>query len=396
MNLKTRNPVLEALGRPLRLGVVGGGAGSFIGPVHRSAAVLDQRFEVVAGVLSSAPEKARAQGLAIGLQPSRAYAALGEMLAQEAARPDGDGIEAVAIMTPNDRHFEACVAALEAGLDVICDKPMVNALDEATRLAALVERSGRVFCLTHNYSGYAMVRQARAMVEAGSIGAVRMVHVEYLQSGMALPVEQGPLTDKMRWKLDAERSGPSLVLGDIGTHAHQLACFVAGSGVDRVSADVGAVVPGRSVDDYAALLWRFANGARGTCLVSQAAAGAENNVTLRVYGESGMVEWQHATPNYLRHALQGGPVRILGRGDPYLDPQSLALTRWTRGHPEGFVESFANLYSEFAEAIVARRQGTPPPPSLFPGVEAGRDGLRFITAAIESSRAGGAWTALRP
>lgn len=394
MTLKTRNPVIDALGRPLRLGVVGGGLGSFIGPVHRSAAALDQRFEVVAGVLSSSPEKARAQGVALGLQPARAYPGLAEMLAQEAARPDGDGIEAVAIMTPNDRHFEACVAALEAGLDVICDKPMVNSLDEADRLVALVERSGRVFCLTHNYSGYAMVRQARAMVEVGAIGAVRMVHVEYFQGGMALPVEQEPRTDKLRWKLDAARSGPSLVLGDIGTHAHQLACFVAGSAVERVCADVGAVVPGRSVDDYAALLWRFANGARGTCIATQAAAGTENNIMLRVYGDKGMVEWQHATPNYLRHALQGGPVQTLGRGDPYLHPQSLALTRWTRGHPEGFVESFANLYAEFAEAIVARRQGAAPPPSWFPDVAAGRDGLRFITAALQSSRCGGAWTAL--
>ena len=394
MNLKTRNPVLEALGRPLRLGVVGGGAGSFIGPVHRSAAVLDQRFEIAAGVLSSSPEKARAQGIALGLPAARAYSALSEMLAQEAARPDGDGIEAVAIMTPNDCHFDACVAALEAGLDVICDKPMVNALDEADRLVALVERSGRIFCLTHNYSGYPMVRQARAMVAAGALGAVRMVHVEYFQGGMALPVEQGPLNDKMRWKLDAARSGPSLVLGDIGTHAHQLACFVAGSAVERVSADVGAVVPGRSVDDYAALLWRFANGARGSCLVTQAAAGAENNIMVRVYGETGMLDWQHASPNYLRHAIHGGPVQILGRGDAALHETSLALTRWTRGHPEGFVESFANLYAEFAEAILARRQGTPPPASAFPDVATGRDGLRFIDAALASSRGGGAWTAL--
>ena len=396
MNLKTRNPVLEALGRPLRLGVVGGGLGSFIGPVHRSAAVLDQRFEIVAGALSSSPEKARAQGVALGLPPARAYAALAEMLANEAARPNGDGIEAVAIMTPNDRHFEGCVAALEAGLDVICDKPMVNTLAEANQLAALVERSGRVFCLTHNYSGYAMVRQARAMVETGAIGAVRMVHIEYFQGGMALPVEQGPLTDKLRWKLDAARSGPSLVLGDIGTHAHQLACFVAGSAVERVCADVGAVVPGRSVDDYAAVLWRFANGARGTCIVTQAAAGAENNIMLRIHGDKGMLEWQHAIPNYLRHAPHGGPVQTLGRGDPYLDPQSLALTRWTRGHPEGFVESFANLYCEFADAILARRQGTPAPPSWFPGAAAGRDGIRFIAAALESSRCGGTWIGLPP
>jgi predicted dehydrogenase len=388
-HLRAGNPVLQSLGRPLRLGVAGGGAGSFIGPVHRRAAQIDGRFDVVAGVLSSKPDKAREQGAAIGLQAGRAYASVPEMLAAEKARPDG--IEALAIMTPNDRHFAECTAALEAGLDVVCDKPMVNTADEARQLAALVQRSGRVFCLTHNYSAYPMVRQARAMVRAGAIGAVRLVHVDYFQAGMAMPVEQGQLTDKLRWKLDAARSGPSLILGDLGTHAHQLACFVGGSRVAQVAADLCAVVPGRVVDDYAALLWRFEDGARGTCVATQAATGAENNITLRIHGDKGMLEWQHAAPNYLRHVPQGGPVQILGRGDLYLDDAAQAVTRISRGHPEGFIEAFANLYAEFAEAILARNAGTALADPAFPGVQAGVDAAHFIDAVIASGRNGGGW-----
>ncbi len=391
MNLKAPNPVLQALGRPLRLGVVGGGGASFIGPIHRAAATLDGRFQIVAGVLSSHPDKGRAQGAAIGLDPARTYASMADMVAAEAARPAGDGIEAVAIMTPNDLHFEQCVMALQAGLHVVCDKPMVNDAAQARQLAQLVKSTGLAFCLTHNYSGYPMVRQARAMVEAGVLGALRIVQVDYFQSGMALPVERGTLTDRQRWKLDAQRSGPSLVLGDIGTHAHQLACFVTGGQVTQVSADVGAVMPGRVVDDYAAILWRFDHGARGACVVTQAAAGAENNLTLRVYGEKGMLEWQHAAPNYLRHAPQGAPVQVLGRGDPWLDARSLGCIRVSRGHPEGFTEAFANLYAEFAEAILAARAGTPLAEAWFPTVEDGLQGIRFVEAAVQSSRQSGAW-----
>jgi predicted dehydrogenase len=393
MALTEVNPVIAALGRPLRLGVVGGGAGSFIGPIHRRAAELDGRFRIVAGALSSRPDRAKAQGAAIGLAPDRAYVGVDEMVRAEAARSDRDGIEAVAIMTPNDCHYAGITAALQAGLHVICDKPMVNSVAEAQQVVELVARSGCVFCLTHNYSGYPMVRQARAMVAAGTLGAVRLVHVEYFQGGMALPVEQSQLTDKLRWKLDAKRSGPSLVLGDIGTHAHQLASYVSASRIEMLSADVGAVVPGRIVDDYAAVLWRFANGARGTCVVTQAAAGAENNLTLRVYGEKGMLEWQHGTPNYLRHAPLGEAVQTLGRGDPYLAPESLRCIRISRGHPEGFIESFANLYADFAEAILARRAGRSEASVVgaYPDAQTGLDGLQFVEAAVRSAQAGGGW-----
>ncbi len=384
---------MALIGRPLRLGVVGGGPGSFIGPIHRSAAVLDGCFRVVAGVVTSRPERAAVQGAAVGLDEARSYSNVDEMIKLEAQRVDGQGIEAVAVMTPNDCHFAECSAAMQAGLHVICDKPLANSVEEARALVLLARQTGVVFCLTHNYSGYPMVRQARAMVEQGALGAIRMVNAEYLQGGMASAVESGPLSDKLKWKLDATRGGPSLVMGDIGTHAHHLASFVAVSPVTRVAADVGSIVPDRQFDDFAGMLWRFANGARGVCCVSQAAAGAENNVTVRVYGERGMLEWQHAVPNYLRHSPLGEPARTLGRGDPYLLPAAQCATRISRGHPEGFRESFANLYADFAALIAARLTSTDPDPLALriPTVEDGLRGILFVDAALQSSRQGGGW-----
>jgi predicted dehydrogenase len=389
--IASHNPVREALGRPLRLGVIGGGTGSFIGPVHRSAAVLDQRFEIVAGVLSSHAERAAAQGAAIGLPAPRSYATVQHMLDAEAPRPDG--IEAVAVMTPNDRHFPDCSAALDAGLHVLCDKPMALSVAQARELVGWVRRTQRVFCLSFNYSAYAMVRQARAMVADGVLGAVRLVQAEYIQGGLARSVENEPLSDKLRWKIDAARSGPSLVMGDIGSHAHHLACYVAGARVERVCADIGAVVPQRAFDDTACMLWRFDNGARGSCIVSQAAAGAENDLRLRVVGEHGMIEWQHRHSNYLRHAPLGEAVRTLGRGDAHLHPAAQRTARLTRGHPEGFREAFATLYADFAEAIVAQRGAMADPlAGWYPGVAAGLHSALFIDAALRSSRGGGVWT----
>ena len=394
MNISNPVSAVNVLGRPLRLGVIGGGPGSFIGPIHMSAAVLDRRFVIVAGVLSSDAERAQAHGVAIGLPASRAYASLDLMLAGEAARPSDERIEAVAVMTPNDRHYPDCLSALEYGLHVICDKPMVNSTSQARHLVEMVERSQLVFCLTHNYSGYPMVRQARAMVESGLLGDIRIVQAEYFQGGMALPVEAGELTAKLRWKLDAGRSGASLVMGDIGTHAHHLACHVTGSRVARVCADVGSVMPGRIFDDYAGILWRFENGARGSCVVTQAAAGAENNIRVRVHGAKGMLDWQHSNPNYLVYAPLGESVQILGRGDARLHPAAQRATRIARGHPEGFRESFANLYADFAEAIAARITGVPADPlcSWSPGVRDGLRGLEFVEATLASSRQSGAWT----
>lgn len=378
-----------ALGRKLRLGVIGGGPSSFIGDIHRKAAKLDDRFDIVAGVVSSDPERSRQGGKQLGLP--RPYATLAEMLGVERARPDG--IDAVAIMTPNDRHYAECMAALHAGLDIVCDKPMTNTIEEARELARRVQATRHVFCLTHAYSAYPMIRQARAMVAAGAIGALRAVQVEYLQAGMSLRVEDGTLTRKLRWKLDTAQSGPSLVLGDIGTHAHHLARFVTGLEVERLSADLGALVPGRRVDDYAAMLLGFDGGVRGTLTVSQALAGTENNITLRVFGETGHIEWTHDRTNHLRFAPLNKAVQILARGDPDLLPPAQRLVRIARGHPEGLLEAFANLYRDTAEAIAARLTGRPADPLAleFPTADAGAAGLAFITAAVESRANNGAW-----
>jgi predicted dehydrogenase len=383
----------EALGRTLRLGVIGGGPGGMIGPMHRNAARLDGRFAIVAGVPSSDPARAAAAGAAIALPEGRSYGTVSAMIDAERAR--ADGIEAVAIMSPNDAHYPAAIAAIEAGLDVICDKPMTNTLADARDLAARVRASERVLCLTHAYAAYPMVRQARAMVAGGAIGGVRAVQVEYLHAGMATRVEDGPMTPKLRWKLDPARGGPSLVLGDIGTHAHHLACFVAGLPLARLAADLGALVPGRTIDDTAALLLRFAGGARGTLFASQAMAGSENNLNLRVWGESGLLEWAQTDPNYLHFARLDRPMQRLARGDADLLPAAQRLVRIPRGHPEGLLEAFANLYRDAAEAIAARITGAAPDPLAldFPTAEDGVRGVVFVEAAVRSGRDGGAWVA---
>lgn len=386
------NPIVAALGRPLRLGVIGGGPDSFIGYVHRGGAEMDGRFRVVAGVFSSDPERSRLRGVGFGLDAARCYGGIEAMLAQETGHPEG--IEALAVMTPNDSHHAICAAALARGLDIVCDKPLTNTLADALDLVARVRRAGTVFCLTHTYAGYAMVREARALVAAGAIGEVTLVQSEYLQAGMAVRHEDGPLTGKLKWKLDPARGGPSLVLGDIGTHAFHLAEFVSGRCVGMLSAELGSLLPGRLVDDYGAMKLRLDGGARGTLLVTQAAAGAENNAMIRVFGTRGHVEWQHRDANYLTLALQGEPPRRLGRGDPGTSAASARTVRQPRGHPEGFREAMANLYADAAEAILARRTGRPADPLAldFPGVEDGARGLAFVEAAIASSREGGAWT----
>jgi predicted dehydrogenase len=371
----------ETLGRRLRLGLAGGGPGSFIGPTHRAAALLDRRFDIVAGVLSSDFERTRQGAAELGIVPHPTVEA---MLAAER-------LDAVSVMTPNDRHLAECTAALGAGVHVICDKPLANSLADARAIAAAAQ--GRVFCLTHAYTAYPMIRQARAMVAAGVIGEVRAVQVEYLQAGMSAPVEQGELTPKLRWKLATERSGPSLVLGDIGTHVHHLACFVTGRRLVRLAADLGAIVPGRIVDDYGAMLLRFEGGARGTLVASQALAGTENDIFLRVYGSLGHIAWSHRENNHLSLALNGRPAQRLARGDADLLPEAARLVRIARGHPEGLMEAFANLYRDAAEAIAAKLTGTEPDPLAlgFPTAEDGVAGLAFVEAALASRRRGGAW-----
>lgn len=380
------NPVVEALGRRLRLAVIGGGPGSFIGEVHRAAARLDDRYRIVAAALSSDAERGRAAALRIGVPAERAYGSGADLIDREAARTDGADV--VAVMTPNDTHREYSVAALQRGFDVICDKPLANSLGDALAVAQAVRDTGRVFALTHNYTGYPMVRQARAMVAAGQLGEIRLVQVEYVQGGNA-----GGPAGPARWRFDPARSGPSLILGDIGTHAHHLVCYVAGVELAAVSADVGAIVPGRRVDDYAGVLLRFTGGARGCLWATQAAAGVESSLGFRISGALGTIEWHQDRANELRFLPLDGPAQVRTRNGPGTLPLSARGSRIGKGHPEGFHEGFANIYADAAEAIAARRSGRAADPLAlhFPTVEDGARGVRFVEAALASSNAGGRW-----
>lgn len=383
------DPVRATLGRRLRLGVIGGGPGSFIGGMHRTASRRDDRYEIVAGVLSSDPARSREAATGMGIARDRAYDSVAQMLESETSR--ADGIDVVAIMTPNDSHFEYAMAALDAGLDVICDKPMTNTLAEAQALHAAVEDSGLVFCLTHNYTGYPMVRQARAMVAEGQLGTIRLVQVEYVQGGKA--DESAPPPDPTNWKFDPVRGGPSRVMGDIGTHAHNLARFITGLEVTEVAADIGAIVPGRTIDDFAGALLHFDNGARGSFWVTQAAAGVENCLRIRVSGTQGSVEWMQEVPQSLAFKPLAAPAEQRTPNGPGTLPLSARSTHLVAGHPEGFPDSFANLYSDAAEAIAARRAGLLADPLAlhFPTSLDGLRGVQFVNAVIASSAAGGAW-----
>jgi predicted dehydrogenase len=383
------NTVIQLLGRRLRLAVIGGGPGSFIGAMHRQAARLDDRYELVAAALSSDPERALAAGQAIGMAPDRCYPSGQALIDAEAKRPDG--AEVVAIMTPNDSHFTFAMLALEHGMDVICDKPMTNTLDEATALHQRVQDTGLVFCLTHNYTGYPMVRQAKAMVAAGQLGEIRLVQVEYVQGGRA---KAGPA--RRAWKDDPVRGGPSLVMGDIGTHAHNLLRFITGLEVTQIAAELGTIVPDRVTDDYAGAMLRMGNGARGSFWVTQAAAGVENGLRIRVSGSLGSIEWHQEHPQVLQFKPLGEPAQVRTPNGPGTLPLAARASRIVAGHPEGFHEAFANLYTDTADAVAARRSGTTPDPlSLhFPNATDGLQGIRFVTAAVASSHNHGAWTSV--
>ncbi|GMR02069.1 MAG: Gfo/Idh/MocA family oxidoreductase [Acidimicrobiia bacterium] len=385
------NPPMDHLGRRLRLALVGGGPGSFIGSTHRAAARLDDRYEIVAGVVSSDPQRSVTAAESIGISADRAYEGVLEMLAAESERDDGADV--IAIMTPNDSHHTYAVAALEGGFDVICDKPIANTTEEAFDVLQKVNESGLVFCLTHNYTGYPMVRQARAMVHEGQLGVIRLVQVEYVQGGKAREDDPDP-SGTLPWRYDPVRGGPSLVMGDIGTHAHNLARYITGLEVSEVAADVGHVVPNRLVDDYASAMLRFDNGAKGTFWVTQAAAGVENCLRIRVSGTLGTLEWAQESPTRLEFKPIDGPARTYTPGGPGILPLAARSSRMVAGHPEGVLEAFANLYSDAAEAIVARRaQVDADPLSLnFPQAIDGVRGNLFVDAAITSSAHAGAWT----
>ncbi|KEP70542.1 oxidoreductase [Thioclava dalianensis] len=377
--------------RRIRLGMVGGGEGAFIGGVHRIAARLDDRYQLVAGALSSDPERARRSGAALGLDPARSYSDFVEMARAEAARPDG--IQAVSIVTPNHLHAPVATAFLQAGIHVICDKPITRTLAEAEALAEQVAQSGALFVLTHTYTGYAMIRQARAMVAAGALGPIRVVQVEYPQDWLTEPVSEDG-TKQALWRVDPERAGAAGALGDIGTHAMNLASFVTGLEAREICAELTRFVPGRQVDDDVQMMIRYDGGAKGMLWASQVAPGNENALKLRVYGAQGGLEWAHTAPDTLRHTPFGEPPRLLSRGGPGLAPEVAALGRVPAGHPEGFLEAFATLYSDAADAILAHASGAPASEGSLPGVADGVQGMRFVEAALRSSDAGGIWCAL--
>ncbi|WP_230312298.1 Gfo/Idh/MocA family protein [Paracoccus lichenicola] len=374
----------------IRLGMVGGGKDAFIGAVHRIAARIDGEYDLVAGALSSTPERSRDSGVALGLDPDRCYGSFEEMAGAEAARPDG--IEAVAIVTPNHVHGPAAAAFLRRGIHVICDKPLTATMAQAAELEAAIRASDALFILTHNYTGYPMIRQARAMIAAGDLGRIRIVQVEYAQDWLTEAAEATGTNKQAEWRTDPERSGAGGSIGDIGTHAHNLACFVTGLTVESLSADLHSFVPGRRVDDNAHILLRLNNGARGMLWCSQVAPGNENGLRLRVYGEKGGLEWGQEDPNYLWYTPFGEPKRLLTRKGAGAGDAANAVSRTPGGHPEGYLEGFANIYTGAARAIrAAQASQRAPDLDLLPGLEEGLAGMRFIDACIRSSRDDAAW-----
>jgi predicted dehydrogenase len=381
------NDIRTRFGRPLRIGMIGGGPDSWIGRMHRGAAEYDGLWKAVAGVFSSDPARSHAAGARLGFDRERSYGDVAEMIARERAR--ADGIEAVAIMTPNDTHYPFCAAALDAGLDVVCDKPVTHDFAQARDLVARTRANERLFAIAHGYSAYPMTRYARMLVHEGAIGALRFVQIEYIQSGMATRVEQGPQDNRFRWVLDPARSGLALVMSAIGCHAQHLASFTTGRNVARLCADVGSLLPGRVLVDHVSALLEFDGGLHGTFTVTQAAAGGENDIRLRIYGDSGMLDWSHRNASYLTHAPHGEPARVIGRADPYLPAEILALGRTPRGHPEGLREAFANLYAEVARERMAIALGETSPRYPYPRIEEGAHTMAFIEACIASQRSGG-------
>ncbi|KHQ54651.1 Gfo/Idh/MocA family protein [Mameliella alba] len=369
---------------PIRLGMVGGGGDAFIGGVHRIAARLDGHYALVAGALSATPVKARASAETLGLP--RSYDSYVEMARAEADRDDG--IEAVAIVTPNHVHADAAIAFLERGIHVICDKPLTSTMVDAERLAQVARSSDALFMLTHNYTGYPMIRQAREMIAAGDLGNLRLVNVEYVQDWMTGLAEG----KQAEWRVDPARSGAGGSIGDIGTHAYNLACFVSGLRLDRLAADLDAFGAGRTLDDNAHVMLRWQGGAKGMLWCSQVAPGNENALRLRVYGDKGGLDWAQEEPNKLWFTPFGEPKRLLTRNGAGATTGNTAMSRVPGGHPEGYLEAFANLYTEAAHAIHAHRRGeTVPGDLLFPTLQDGMEGMRFIEACVRSSSRDSAW-----
>jgi predicted dehydrogenase len=381
--------------RRLRLGMVGGGRGAFIGAVHRMASRLDDRYELVAGAFSSDPQRSRDSGADLLLDPRRCYTSIEEMVRAERER--ADRIDVAAIVTPNHLHHAAAKKFLEAGCHVICDKPMTTDIADAADLVATAERTRRVLAVTYNYSGYPLIRQAKEMIAAGELGELRLVQVEYAQDWLTTLLEaEGQ--KQAAWRSDPQKAGAAAAVGDIGTHAFQLAEFVSGLQVAQLAADLSTHVAGRKLDDNAQMLLRFGNGVRGALWISQIAVGSENGLRLRIYGAKAGLEWSQEEPNHMRFALYGEQPRVIARGGPGATPLAASAARIPAGHPEGYLEGFAQLYRDIADLIAAYDSKTSPPAGalLVPTAKDGLRGVQFVHAAVSSSRQNAAWVSLQP
>ncbi|MEZ4776937.1 MAG: Gfo/Idh/MocA family oxidoreductase [Bacteroidia bacterium] len=379
------------MSRKMRMGMVGGGRGAFIGAVHRMAAALDGEIELVCGAFSSNPEKSKASGQDLYLPPNRVYGSFEEMILEEKKLPVGERMDFVSIVTPNHMHFPPAKMALEHGFPVVCDKPLAFSLAEAKALKSLVDSSGLMFALTHNYTGYPLVKQARDMVKSGAIGKIRKVVVEYPQGWLSSFLE-GSGQKQADWRTDPSRSGIAGAMGDIGTHAENLAEFITGLKITELCADLTAFVEGRKLDDDGNVLLRFDNGAKGVLHASQISQGEENALNIRIYGETGGLEWRQMEPNTLLHKTNDG-VRILRTGVGALSESAQAHTRIPAGHPEGYLEAFANIYRNFARALRKKLNGETPSEfdMDFPKVDDGVRGMAFIESVVESSNSNEKW-----
>lgn len=382
--------------RKLKMGMIGGGTGAFIGAVHRMAAALDNEIELVGGAFSSDPQKSRESGKTLRLPPERVYNSFKEMILQEKTLPEGQRMDFVSIVTPNYMHFEPARLALENGFHVVCDKPMTFNLAQARKLEQIVKKRGLIFALTHNYTGYPMVKEARAIARSGKIGRIRKIVVEYPQGWLATKIEDSG-QKQASWRTDPNKAGASCCLGDIGTHAENLAEYITGLHISELCADLTTFVPGRKLEDDGNVLIHFDNGARGVLYASQISVGEENALHIRVYGEKGGLEWDQQEPNSLIVKWIDRPMEIMRTSVGQLSDAAKFNTRLPPGHPEGFIEALANIYRNFALTVKCRLAGVKPKPQYldFPTVKDGVRGMAFIETAVESAKKGSKWICLK-
>lgn len=383
------------MSRKIRYGMVGGGRGAFIGAVHRIAANIDGQIELVCGAFSSDPEKSKASGADFFLPPERCYGTFEEMIQKEKALPEGERMDFISIVTPNHMHFPPAKMALENGFHVLSDKPATLDLSEAKQLAEIVKKTGLLYGLTHNYTGYPLVKEARDMIRAGKLGKIRKVVVEYPQGWLATKIEDSG-QKQAAWRTDPKRSGAAGCVGDIGTHAENLAEYITGLKISELAADITAFVEGRLLDDDANILLRFENGAKGVLHCSQIAVGEENNLNIRVWGEKGGIEWHQKEPNTMLVKWLDKPMEVYRTANGYLGSNAAAATRTPPAHPEGYLEAFANIYKNFANHVRARLAGTEPDATAldYPRIEDGIRGMAFIESVVASSKNNAAWTKL--